>query len=151
MAKLLLPITFVVLCLTVLFLCTKFINDDVYAVGENNVHLQLISGTKSYIDQYERLWSLVSVESEGNEFKAIPAGDNSCLLENVALHPYLNKDVELANYIKVDGRCIMKEAPFNEYTFNKSDNSDIFFTKKNCSPDFVEINNNCVSTLDKET
>lgn len=136
MKKYFAPLLFLSLCFIVIFTGGHYLKDDVYDVGDEEVSLEIIPNTNSYIDQYERLWSIVKVSP--NIYKAIPSGNNKCLLEEIKMHPFFEKEADLAKYIEHDGRCRLKETPFENYTFEKSTNEKITFTYSVCPSGYEE-------------
>ncbi|MBT0587964.1 hypothetical protein [Alteromonas oceanisediminis] len=136
MTKFFVPLLFCFFWVSVIFAGTDYFKENVYDVGGDKVSLKLISNTNSYIDQYDRLWSIVKVSPD--TYKAIPSGNNKCLLENVSMHPYFEKDTDLAKYIAHDSRCSLKATPFEAYTFARSENELISFTFSVCPSGYEE-------------
>ncbi len=136
MTKFFAPLLFLSFCVIVIFAGPHYFKESVYDIGDDEVSLKIIPNTNSYIDQYERLWSIVKVSPDS--YKAIPSGNNKCLLENVRMHPYFEKDTDLAKYIAHDGRCSLKETPFEHYTFARSQNDLFLFTYSVCPSGYQE-------------
>ncbi|MBE1299766.1 MAG: hypothetical protein GJ680_07655 [Alteromonadaceae bacterium] len=128
----------------------KYLVSDVYSVGSEAVSLRLISDTDTYIDQYQRIWALIPVSRDTEQYKAIPAGNNSCLLEEIDWPPYLESDIDLGGYIFVDGKCLKKETPYQTFMFRVSENDMLDVEWYQCPPGTALNSDGALCSSDNE-
>lgn len=118
--------------------------NDIYSVGGDQINLVHVPGSKLYIDQFERTWALVKTNNHESPLKAIPAGNNKCLLEFNYSDLHSSK-INPKDYIMVDNVCLLKFVDSKKYNFNKANNTNIAINKELCPQEYeLTESSNCL-------